>query len=135
MSNSSDRILWVDCLGALIVGCVVLSIYKLLSDWESLPTAIVFSMGIANLAYGSYSVFVTTRKPRPLLMVKILAIANMFWLIVCVAIATAFWQQMSFLGVLHLVGEGIYVAALGLTEWKWRMLLSDSKQAVSNSIN
>ena len=93
MSNSNDKILWVDCLGGLIVGCVVLSIYKLLNDWESLPTSIVVSMGVANLAYGSYSLFVTTRNPRPLMMVKLLAVANMFWLIVCLAIATAFWRQ------------------------------------------
>ena len=43
MSNSKDKILWVDCLGGLFVGGAVLSICKLLSDWESLPTTIVFS--------------------------------------------------------------------------------------------
>ena len=135
MSNSNDKILWVDCLGGLIVGCVVLSIYKLLNDWESLPTSIVVSMGVANLAYGSYSLFVTTRNPRPLMMVKLLAVANMFWLIVCLAIATAFWRQISVLGILHVVGEGIYVAALGLAQWRWRMLLAGPKQEASNWIS
>ena len=60
-------------------------------------------------------------------MVKVLAIANMLWLIVCLAIVIAFWQQISVLGLLHVVGEGIYVFALGLTEWKWRVLLSEAK--------
>ena len=127
MSNSKDKILWVDCLGGLFVGGAVLSICKLLSDWESLPTTIVFFMGVVNLVYGCYSLFVVTRKPRPLLMIKALAIANMFWLIVCLVIAIAFWQQISVLGLLHVVGEGIYVFAIGLTEWKWRVLLSDAK--------
>ena len=133
MSGSIDKILWFDCIGGLIVGCVVLAMYKLMSDWESLPAAVIFSMGVANLAYGSYSLFVTTRQPRPLVMVKLLAIANMFWLIVCLVIATAYWQQISILGMLHVVGEGIYVAALGLAEWKWRLLLSGPKRGPSVS--
>ena len=127
MPNSKDKILWVDCLGGLFVGAVVLSICTLLSEWESLPAAIVFSMGVFNLVYGCYSLLVATRKPRPLLIVKVLAIANMLWLIVCLAIVIAFWQQISVLGLLHVVGEGIYVFALGLTEWKWRVLLSEAE--------
>ena len=127
MPNSKDKILWVDCLGGLFVGAVVLSICTLLSEWESLPAAIVFSMGVFNLVYGCYSLLVATRKPRPLLIVKVLAIANMLWLIVCLAIVIAFWQQISVLGLLHVVGEGSYVFALGLTEWKWRVLLSEAE--------
>jgi hypothetical protein len=124
MSNSKDEILWVDCLGGLAVGGFVLLFYRLLSDWDSLPTAIVVAMGVANLAYGSYSLFVTLRKPRPLLMVKLLAIANMLWLVICLALAIAYWRQISWFGILHVVGEGIYVATLGLIEWKRRVLLA-----------
>jgi len=135
MSNSKDKILWIDCLGGLIVGCVVLSIYKLLGDWEGLPTAVVLFMGVVNLAYGSYSLFVTTRNPRPLPMVKLLAIANMFWLLVCLVMAALYWQQITVLGILHVVGEGIYVAALGLIQWRWRMHFCNSVQEHSSSIS
>lgn len=124
MSKVNEKILWVDCLGGLVVGVIVLLTYRFLSDWENLPTSIVIAMGVVNLCYGGYSLFVTTRKPRPLWMVQLLAAANMFWLFVCLAITITFWRQINFLGILHVVGEGIYVAALGVVEWKWRRQLS-----------
>ncbi len=123
----STTLLWVDCLGGLVVGSIGLLIYNHLSDWDRLPQAVVLTMAMANLAYGSYSLFVTTRNPRPLPMIKLLALANMFWLLVCVLIAIAYWSQISFFGVLHVVGEGVYVAALGLTEWTWRTRLAGSQ--------
>ena len=82
-------------------------------------------MGIANLVYGFYSLYVTTQKPRPLRLVQILAVANMAWLIACLSIATFFWQEISILGLVHVVGEGIYVAALGAVEWKFQKNLAN----------
>lgn len=92
-----------------------------------LPLNVVLATGSANLIYGSYSLFVTTRKNRSLKLVKILAAANMFWLVVCVGILIAYWNQISVLGVLHVAGEGIYVSALGLVEWKMKESLTTEK--------
>ena len=58
------RILWLDCLGGLIVGIVVVAICQPLSNWECLPVSIMMGMGIANLIYGCFSLFVTLRRPR-----------------------------------------------------------------------
>ena len=115
-----SRILWVDCIGGLVVGFVVLVFCQLISNWENLPLATVVLMGAANLAYGVYSLFVTTRKKRPLILVKMLAIANITWLLVCVAIAAMYWRQISLIGIVHVIGEGIYVAGLGFVEWKMK---------------
>ena len=123
-STDPSRILWVDCIGGLVVGILVLVLCQLLSDWENLPLATVIVMGAANLAYGGYSLFVTTRKKRPLILVKILAMANMVWLLVCVAIATMYWRLISLLGIVHVIGEGIYVAGLGFVEWKMKASLA-----------
>ena len=51
---------------------------------------------------------------------KILAIANMAWLAVCVLIVATHWREISTFGIVHKIGEGVYVAGLGFVEWKWR---------------
>ena len=42
-----DKILWVDCLGGLIVGVVVIVLSPVISVWECLPIHVVAGMGIA----------------------------------------------------------------------------------------
>ena len=122
--NSKRKILWVDCVGGLAVGVIVLLGCRLISRLDSLPLWVIIGFGIANLVYGAYSLWLTTRKPRPLILLKVLALANMAWLAVCVAIVATHWQEISLFGVCHKLGEGIYVAGLGMVEWKWRHQLS-----------
>ena len=123
MKVTNHKILWLDCLGGIVVGIVVLAICQRLSNWEGLPLTIIVALGLVNLSYGTYSLYVTTRRPRPMNLVKILAVANMAWLVVCIAIASTYWNQITGLGLLHLLGEGAYVAGLGYTEWKMREML------------
>ncbi len=121
---ADDRILWVDCLGGLVVGVLVILLHHQISEWENLPLWLVVSFGGANLLYGAFSMYTTTRRPRPKILVKILAIANMLWLLVCLATVATFWHQITLLGVLHILIEGVYVAGLGFTEWRWRHRLA-----------
>ena len=123
-----DRILWIDCIGALLVGAVVFFAFEALAALERLPVSVVLSMSAVNLVYGAYSLFVTTRSPRPALLVKVLAIANMFWLVICVAIAITYRNQVSGLGLLHVLGEGVYVACLGAFEWSMVSELSSDER-------
>ena len=120
MKPSRDWILWIDCMGGLIVGLLVLLFHPFLGRIEGLPKLTIVSIGIANLAYGSYSLFVTTRKRRPIGLVKMLALANMAWLLTCIGIVVLWFDVITEIGILLVVGEGIYVATLGITEWKWR---------------
>ena len=64
------------------------------------------------------------RNPRPMILVQVLAIANMFWLACCLVIVIIYGSQISILGWLHVIGEGVYVALLGYLEWRWRNRLS-----------
>ena len=130
MFKNKRNILWLDCLGGLVVGAVVLTFCKTISSLDGLPLAMIIVTGVANLAYGSYSLFVTTRKNRPRFLVQILALANMGWLVVCVVIVSLNWQQITALGLLHIIGEGVYVASLGFVEWMWRNEISGEQQIV-----
>lgn len=107
-------ILWIDCIGGLVVGVLILCVCRLISVWDNLPIAVVIGVGIANLSYGSYSLWVTLRKPRPLSIVKFLSLANMAWLAVCISIVAFYWKDISAFGIFHKLGEGLYVASLGV---------------------
>ncbi len=129
MTTSRDWILWLDCLGGLLVGVLVLLGYPFLVRIEGLPESTVISMGVANLIYGAFSLFVTTRQRRHIGLVRTLALANMAWLAVCVGIVVRWFNTATAVGVLLIVGEGVYVAALGLIEWTWRAILATSTRA------
>lgn len=124
---TESRILWVDCLGGLIAGGIILSIAALISRLDSLPLEIVYFVGFANLAYGSYSLWLATRSAREIVFIKLLALANMAWLFFCIAIVATYWNEISVFGVFHKLAEGLYVASLGVLEWRWRNTLAKQK--------
>ena len=124
----NTNILWLDCVGGLVVGIIVLVFCKVLSNWEGLPLSVVAFMAIMNLVYGAFSLFITLRKHRPIILVRILAIANMAWLLVCIAIVATWFNQLTLLGWIHVLGEGLYVATLGWVEWKWRDRIGTTRE-------
>jgi len=130
----NDKILWIDCLGGLAIGGLVIACCRMLGSLENLPVAVVFGMGLSNLCYGSFSLYVTTRKPRRVHWVKILAIANMLWLLVCLVIVVRFRQKISAWGLIAVIGEGLFVASLGYTEWRWRDHLSENRNLLNKDV-
>jgi len=119
-------ILWLDCLGALSVGTLVLLFSSFLSELGGLTVQVVSGLGIANLVYGTCSLFITLSRPRRLGLIRLLALSNMAWLVVCISLAVVYHSAVTGLGLVHLLGEGIYVAGLGYTEWRWQRSLTSS---------
>jgi len=123
-TDKNDTILWLDCIGGLLAGVLILFFCRMISDWDNLPLWIVLAFGFANLIYGGYSLWVTTQNPRSMVWIKILALANITWLGICVTIVTVYWNDISIFGTLHKLTEGIYVGSLGYVEWRWREKLA-----------
>jgi hypothetical protein len=119
------KLLWIDWLGALIAGLLVVSLHQFLADLHNLPAGIILFIGCVNIAYGCFSLSITLRRNRSVAIVGALAIANIIWLPVCLVIAGAYLSQITILGGLHVIGEGIYVAGLGVFEWLNRRTLAD----------
>ena len=117
------RLLWVDSLGALLVGVGVLTFTGLVARLDNLPIEIVRASALANLAYGSFSGVLATlaarrgMAPRP--GVRLLIIANLAWAVVCVAWLTRYGAQATPLGWMHIGGEGLVVTTLAVLEWRW----------------
>ena len=120
-----QKILWVDGIGGLAVGLLVLALCPLLSSWYQLPLSVVLFVGIANLTYGCFSTTLASRMRRPLHLISTLAIANISWGFVCAGLIYRYSNDASWLAIAHIGGEGFYVAGLGAIEWRIREQLID----------
>ncbi|HEX4896088.1 MAG TPA: hypothetical protein VFV11_07145 [Solimonas sp.] len=113
-------LLWLDCSAAAVAGVGVL----LLSDWlsrvQALPRELLIAIAVVNLLYGGYSFTLARRVQPPRVLVDALVVANLGWAAVCMALAVKFAHSATVWGLLHLVGEGLFVGGLALAEWRWR---------------
>lgn len=115
------KLLWVDCLGALLAGVAVLSLSSWLSGLYGLSQPFLVFLAVVNLVYGTFSLSLAARPKRPLALVSLLAAANVAWgFLFCFGAAIALAPTASPFGLTHLIGEGIYVGGLGLLEWRRR---------------
>lgn len=115
--RSISSLLWVDCIGGLLVGVLVLLGSGWLPEWYGLDLRLVLFVGLANVLYGCFSFSLAVRDKRSLTLIKILAIANIAWTPLCLIVLAIHWNRVSALGIAHLFGEAVYVGSLGLIEW------------------
>lgn len=126
------HIFWLDCMAAAGAGVAVLLLAPWLSDWYALPSELLSFIGVVNIAYACFSFSLAMRVRRTEALIKLLAVANGCWALVCLGIAAAFAPTMTLPGLCHVLGEAVFVAGLGMLEWKWRrQLLVAGEQDVS----
>ena len=114
------NLLWIDGSGGLIVGVLVVALAHWLAEWHQLPYDFLLLMGVANLAYGTYSLTLARRAIRPMGLIVFLVVANLTWAVLCARWAVLYWDTASPLGLLHVGGEGLYVGGLAILEWRYR---------------
>lgn len=136
--NWRYKLLHMDSLGGLSVGLLMLLLNYWLSVWYGLPRGFIVFMALVNIAYGCYSFSLLMRTKRPLSLIKVLVIANLGWALLCVLWVVIFAQTSTFLGTLHLLGEGVFVGGLAYLEWRNREFLltrppSPAKNPVADS--
>lgn len=115
-----NNLLWVDCTAGAVVGVAVLALSGWLSDLEGLPRAVLVFTGVVNLLYASYSFSLAVRDRRPMWTIRLLVIANLAWVPVCLGLAVAFQEQATVWGFVHLIGEAGFVGGLAVLEWTQR---------------
>lgn len=119
-----EGLLWLDCTAGGAVGLLVLLLHDLLTAWYGLPASVVTTIGVANLAYATFSFSLARRAQRPLPLLLVLIAANAVWAGVCAAAAVYFASSASWLGLGHLVAEGLVVGGLAMLEWQAREQLT-----------
>ena len=114
------HLLWIDSGAGLTAGLVVLALSRWLSELYQLPRPLLVVMGVANLAYGTYSGTLAGRTRRPLGLLVLLVCANAGWAVLCLLAAVRLADRASAFGLAHLVGEGLFVGGLAALEWRER---------------
>lgn len=120
MRRDAERLLWIDCTGGLAVGAIVLAGSAWLSELYAVPRALVVVSGVANLLYGSFSLSLVRRPSRPRALIVLLVVANAAWSVLCVVAAIALAGRASAFGMMHIVGEALFVGGLAALEWRYR---------------
>lgn len=118
-------LLWIDSGGGLLAGAGVLALRGWIAELHGLPVDVITFLGAANVAYGTFSGVLSVWTP-PVRRgpTTALVIANFAWPLVCVGVCAAYAGAIGPTGVMHLIGEGLYVG--GLAEVERRVLLRRS---------
>ena len=120
MDTLRQRLLWIDGIGALVVGAGFVLLAPWLADLFGFSVGFTRLLGAVNLGYGSFSLPLARAAVRPMWRLRALAAANMAWGVVFAILIAQLWGEASVFGLLHLGLEGAYVAGLGALEWRWR---------------
>lgn len=124
-------LLWFDCTAGGVVGVAMLALSGVLSPLFGIPRAVLVTTAIVNLMYGAFSFSLARRPEAPRRLVRVLIIANLAWMPVCVTLAAVHAGPGSWLGVAYLLAEGLFVAVLAAVEA--RAASSDRRQSSSSA--
>ncbi len=120
MNARARKVLWVDGGAGGIVGILMLVLREPLVKLYELPLALVTFIAAANLTYASYSLSLAIRasanKAPSRRAIDVLVIANLMWAVACTGLFIASFRQASLFGLAHITLEGLFVAALAVTE-------------------
>ena len=127
MSASLGKyILHIDGIAGTSVGLLLLLFQNIASDFYQLPKGLILFLAGANLCYGINALRLALMRNRKLNEVTALAIANFLWAVTCAGILLTYYEQASIFALLFISAECIFVAMLGLCEWRYRFLLVSS---------
>ena len=118
--------LHIDGIAGTSVGLLLLLFQNIASDFYQLPKGLILFLAGANLCYGINALRLVVMRNRSLKEVKALAIANFLWAFVCVGVILTYFEQANIFALLFISAECIFVAMLGLCEWRYRFLLVSS---------
>lgn len=117
-SHAAKLLLWIDCLGGLAVGVLVLALSSRLRVPYAMPERFVIALGAATLANGAFSLSLARQAVRPRTLLWLLVGANLAWAVFRVIASAFLAAQASAVGLALLLLEGAYVGGLGLLEWR-----------------
>ena len=115
---SLNRLIWTDGLAALSVGVGMLPLRHFLADLLQLPLWLIVAQAVTNLCYATYSLSLARRREKPVVMVRLLSIANMGYAFFAICLLRYFYNTCSSWGVAFFVAEVVFIGGLGILEWK-----------------
>lgn len=111
---------WIDGFAALSAGALMFVFRGLLADLYGLSYQFLTTIALVNTLYSVFGLTLGVLRRRPAWLLTALISANLLWAAACIVFAARAPDSATFWGYGHLVGEGAFVAALGLLEWRYR---------------
>lgn len=132
MNQRQRALLWFDGGAGATVGILVVVFRGWLAELQGFPANLVLFMGLANLAYASYSTTLAARAiggraPSRRALWR-LVIANAGWAVVCGVILASTWPFATPVGRALVTFEGLFVGVLAFVEH--RVLLQRTAPAL-----
>jgi hypothetical protein len=117
--TSARLLILLDWTAGAGAGVLMILLRYWLAELYQLPSGLMLTFGMVNLAYASFSfiLWLLSRKDH-VPGLQIIAAANILWAIVCLVMFFVWWGTASFLGAGHFVGEALIVGGMGLLEWR-----------------
>ncbi|KAA1153946.1 hypothetical protein EU510_09160 [Pseudoalteromonas sp. FUC4] len=109
-------ILYFDGIAGLLAGLTLFSFQSWFYEIYSLPLHALQFITAANILYGICALLLAFKRTRSLLAIKVLAIANCFWVIVCIFFIFEYINSASWIGISLLIFESIFVGYLAYFE-------------------
>ena len=119
---------WIDGLAALAAGALVLGLRGDLAGWYGLPPSLVTTIGAVNIIYSAFGLTLGPLRRRPAWLLYALIAANLVWAGICAALVVRHAGTATIWGLGHVAGEGVFVTALALLEWRYRNAILSTRQ-------
>lgn len=110
------HLLTIDALAGATVGTATAATAGRLVRWYGLPARTLRAITAANLGYALGATSLAVRPDRTRTAVRRLAVANVMWGAVCLALAWRHRRTATRLGIAQLISEAAFVGGLGLVE-------------------
>ncbi len=115
---SLSRLLWLDSRAGLAVGALSLVVAPWLAAFYGLSLAVILTVAAANVAYGTFSFWLSKQPQPPRALVLALIAANAAWSLLCFGAVAHFYGDASVFGLAQFILEGGFVGALAYAEWR-----------------
>ena len=110
------RLIWLDACAALTAVVVLVSLKKAFVSLFNLPEYVFTNLAIIAFCYTIYAFNLARQKDYSLIFVKLLAIANAVYALICLYLVFVFYETATFLGVCYLLFDFTIVATLAYLE-------------------
>jgi|TARA_B100001063_G_C16330276_1_gene341842 hypothetical protein len=110
-------ILFLDGVAGLLAGLTLFSFQGWFHEVYSLPLYVLQFITAANMLYGALALLLASKRKRGFLIIKLLALANTFWTLICICFIFIYLDSASWKGISLLILESLFVGYLAYYEW------------------
>lgn len=116
-SNFMRNVLAADAVSCLGSGALQVGFTGAMAGLLGLPAPLLASTGVFLLVYGAFVGWLSTRRPAPRAIVRLLVIGNLGWAAGCLALLAGGFAAPTALGVAWVVVQALTVTVLAQLQW------------------